>query len=59
MKRDAPARPASQSATPAEGQQAVVPSHRLLGPRGALRIEHSGELYTLRRTRNGKLILTK
>lgn len=31
----------------------------LLGARGILRIEHRGELYTLRITRNDRLILTK
>lgn len=39
-----------------------IPTRRaleLLGARGILRIEHDGELYTLRITRNNKLILTK
>lgn len=31
----------------------------LLGARGILRIEHRGEVYTLRITRNDRLILTK
>lgn len=34
-------------------------SEQLLGNRGELKIEHNGELYSLRRTRQGKLILTK
>jgi hemin uptake protein HemP len=31
----------------------------VLGPRGLLQIEHEGEVYTLRVTRNNRLILTK
>jgi hemin uptake protein HemP len=34
-------------------------AQELLGERGVLRIEHEGELYTLRITRNNRLILTK
>ena len=34
-------------------------SAELLGPRGELIIEHAGQEYRLRRTRSGKLILTK
>lgn len=37
----------------------TVGTRDLLGPRGVLRIEHEGELYTLRVTRNNRLILTK
>jgi hemin uptake protein HemP len=37
----------------------VLSSRELLRDRGELRIEHGGELYCLRVTRNGKLILTK
>jgi hemin uptake protein HemP len=37
----------------------TVSSHSLLGERGVLRIEHGGEYYTLRLTRNNRLILTK
>jgi hemin uptake protein HemP len=40
----------------------VIPTRsaqELLGERGILRIEHEGELYTLRITRNNRLILTK
>jgi len=36
-----------------------ITSAQLLGARGELKIEHAGEIYSLRRTRNGKLILTK
>jgi hemin uptake protein HemP len=41
------------------GRPPTVASTELLGSGGILGIEHNGELYTLRRTRNGRLILTK
>lgn len=44
------------------GASAAVPrvsSESLLGERGELKIQHNGEQYSLRRTRQGKLILTK
>ena len=41
-----------------EGVQ-LVRAQALLGARGILRIEHRGEVYTLRITRNDRLILTK
>ena len=44
------------------GTSAAVPgvtSESLLGERGELKIQHNGEQYSLRRTRHGKLILTK
>jgi hemin uptake protein HemP len=37
---------------------APVPSRDLLGQKGELIIEHEGRQYRLRRTQNGKLILT-
>ena len=37
---------------------AKVPSQDLLGEKGELIIEHEGRQYRLRRTQNGKLILT-
>lgn len=37
----------------------TISSRDLLGERGLLRIEHDGEFYTLRLTRNNRLILTK
>ncbi|HEY8492674.1 MAG TPA: hemin uptake protein HemP [Myxococcota bacterium] len=37
----------------------TISSRDLLGERGVLRIEHDGEFYTLRITRNNRLILTK
>ncbi|WP_369310511.1 hemin uptake protein HemP [Providencia rettgeri] len=37
----------------------VIESQQLLGPTGKVSIQHNGELYQLRQTRTGKLILTK
>jgi len=37
----------------------TLAARELLGERGLLRIEHEGEVYTLRLTRNNRLILTK
>ncbi len=49
--------------TPAEGETSKsirrVRASDVLGPRGILLIEHEGEVYTLRVTRNNRLILTK
>lgn len=36
-----------------------VPSQRLLHGRDEIQIAHQGQIYRLRQTRNGKLILTK
>lgn len=36
-----------------------IPSHSLLGEHDEVEIEHEGQLYRLRRTALGKLILTK
>ncbi len=56
------------SAGPDEGQRPavagppgrrVVDSTALLGQASELGIRHEGEIYTLRRTSKGKLILTK
>lgn len=40
-------------------QSAPISSATLLGLRNQLTIQHQGELYILRQTRAGKLILTK
>ena len=58
-KQDTP--PARRRDTPAAAKPAadVVASETLLGGRDQIRILHRGELYSLRETRNGKLILTK
>jgi hemin uptake protein HemP len=37
----------------------LIDSHQLLGKNGEVKIVHNGEIYSLRKTRNGKLILTK
>jgi hemin uptake protein HemP len=37
----------------------VVPSTQLLGGRSVIHIDHNGERYVLRLTRNDRLILTK
>jgi hemin uptake protein HemP len=58
-------RPEGERAKPADGSDAArddirtVSAADLLGRAGVVRIEHQGELYTLRRTRLGRLILTK
>lgn len=41
------------------GAVRTVAARDLLGTRGIVRIEHEGETYTLRLTRNNRLILTK
>lgn len=42
--------------TPAE--ERILDSRELLGPRDDVLIRHDGRLYRLKRTRQGKLILT-
>ncbi|HGI5214907.1 hemin uptake protein HemP [Providencia alcalifaciens] len=37
----------------------LIESQKLLGSSGKIAIEHRGEIYQLRQTRTGKLILTK
>lgn len=44
---------------PAESAVRTVDAIALLGPSGLLRIDLAGEIYTLRLTRNHRLILTK
>jgi len=44
---------------PAQASARSIDSATLLGARGEVEITHSGETYRLRRTRQGKLILTK
>jgi hemin uptake protein HemP len=55
--REEPAVPAAAE-TPPPGPR-VISSKELLGEAGLVHIEHDGEIYSLRRTRNGRLILTK
>ena len=54
-------RRANAEADPARSTRGVktVSVVELLGPGGMLRIELDGEIYTLRLTRNHRLILTK
>ncbi|MBL8517941.1 MAG: hemin uptake protein HemP [Betaproteobacteria bacterium] len=49
-------RPAARVADTASGG---VSSELLLGGKSELRIRHNGDTYSLRKTRLGKLILTK
>jgi len=51
--------PESDGEAAGDGQVRLVGARSLLGERGLLRIEHRGEIYTLRITRNDRLILTK
>jgi hemin uptake protein HemP len=44
---------------PASEKVPVLLSSSLLGSGGLVHIDHAGEIYTLRRTRNGRLLLTK
>jgi hemin uptake protein HemP len=46
-------------APPVASSEGLRSSADLLGADGILHIEHEGGVYTLRRTRNGRLILTK
>lgn len=50
---------AATPAEPSSSKPRVVRSSELLGETGLVHIEHDGEIYSLRRTRNGRLILTK
>lgn len=57
-----PTPPASSRALPAERPPAaspVVPSSQLFGGARTVSIDHAGQRYTLRITRENKLILTK
>jgi hemin uptake protein HemP len=49
----------AQGEPPAGNAARVVSSHELLGRQRHLQIDHGGERYVLRITRQGKLILTK
>lgn len=48
-----------QCQTPAEVPIKLLSADRLLIPNGFVQIEFKGQIYTLRQTRNDKLILTK
>jgi hemin uptake protein HemP len=49
----------STQAEPPIGSVRRVSARELLGSARTLQIEHNGEVYTLRLTRNDRLILTK
>ena len=60
MTRPAPHRhPAGPGPAPDSGRPRQISSAELLGGTAQLAIAHGGAVYTLRLTRNGKLILTK
>lgn len=48
-----------QPSAPPEPALPLIDSRELLGEAGELRIRHQGQEYRLRRTRQGRLILTK
>ncbi|QLR03831.1 hemin uptake protein HemP [Providencia rettgeri] len=49
----------STSLTDFAAKNGLIESQKLLGASGKISIEHRGEIYQLRQTRTGKLILTK
>jgi len=59
--REAPSPPRAGPGPAAEGAAPVrrIHSRELLGAAAELEIEHAGQIYRLRRTSLGKLILTK
>ncbi len=64
MKTAAPITAAEQPGTPAmaagnQTQRRQIRSDELFGSQREVLIEHAGELYSLRQTSKGKLILTK
>ncbi len=54
-----PASSTLQAATHPELKSAPIDAAQLLGASGEVKLLHNGDLYSLRRTRQGKLILTK
>lgn len=54
-----PPRPETAPQPDFEGERNVIESSELVGRDGTIQIRHSGETYTLRITRNNRLILTK
>ena len=54
-----PVAPASAGATTGLNPMRCIDSRNLFGNKDVVLIEHNGEIYTLRKTRNSKLILTK
>jgi hemin uptake protein HemP len=60
-KEDEAVQDRGESGAPARSahEQRTIRARDLLGPDRILRIEHEGQVYTLRITRNERLILTK
>tara|TARA_R110002110_G_scaffold96839_2_gene249075 strand:- start:5386 stop:5562 length:177 start_codon:yes stop_codon:yes gene_type:complete len=56
---DTPAKPRQGSRTSAAQAIPEIDSHELLGADRRVLIRHAGQVYELRETRFGKLILTK
>lgn len=48
-----------RAATQPEFKSPPIDAAQLLGASGEVKLLHNGDLYSLRRTRQGKLILTK
>ncbi|MDZ7790184.1 MAG: hemin uptake protein HemP [Xanthomonadales bacterium] len=57
--RDEQSKIASQKHPRESGEDRIIPVRQLLGETRAVRLAHDGDIYLLRITRNGKLILTK
>ena len=51
--------PELRGASRGDGQATILSTATLFAKRREVAIEHAGEVYSLRLTRNGKLILTK
>ncbi len=57
--RDLPAKPAVSRPAPRRPPPRRIEAHMLFGDAVEVEIVHGDDTYRLRRTRNGKLILTK
>ena len=59
--QDPPKRGREEMAIERDDEDATrrLQAREMLGPKGVVQIEHEGEVYTLRLTRNNRLILTK
>lgn len=51
--------PTPPETSPVQLRSAPIDAAQLLGVTGEVKLLHNGDLYSLRRTRQGKLILTK
>lgn len=52
-------RPGTTTASAGKNEMLTIDSAALFDEHNVVFIEHNGEIYTLRKTRKGKLILTK